>query len=200
MVGSENGANIMNSNELKCANGPRNLMIEKIKLMLEVLIKHNNSGELSAIEQLALVIGIRDVMLPDDVESPLYIKELTNLIPFIKSICKLEKETENVERASIQYYMGLEVAGIMGNLAHGPTSVTEELLYDSDDNSELVSTSAACELITNYLTVGDVAQQEMAIWFFTSLASGKSIELSNEWGVDVITKLAAIYKSSPIKR
>lgn len=108
--------------------------------------------------------------MPEDAEASLYVKELTNLIPFIKSICKLEEGAENVEGASIQYYLGLEVAGIMGNLANGPTSVTEELLYDSDDNSELVSVSAACAHITKYLTLGDVAQQEMAIWFFTSLA------------------------------
>ena len=133
-------------------------MIEKVKLMLEVLIKHNNSSELNAMEQLALIIGIRDAMTPNDDESPLYMKELTNLIPFIKSMCKIEEVTGNAERASIQYYMGLELAGIMVNLARGPLAVTEELLYDSDDNSELVSTSAASDHITKYLTDGDVAQ------------------------------------------
>ena len=97
-------------------------MIEKIKLMLEVLIKQqNSSGGFDAMSQLALVIGIKDAMLPDKVDAALYIKDLTNLIPFIKQICKLEEQNQSAESKCIQYYMGLEVAGIMINLANGPT-------------------------------------------------------------------------------
>ena len=127
-------------------------MVEKIKLMLDALIK----DDLSPLEQLALVIGMKKAMLPDNPNQHFYIKDCTNLITFIKEMCKLSFQSQDEDSATIHYYLGLEVANIMCNLADGPNSVTHELLYDADSQEFVTfnNESAAFNHIKTFLMEG----------------------------------------------
>ena len=99
-----------------------------------------NGSDLSDIEQLAILVVIRETIGETFTKSTsgtfdvIELQNTVNVVSFIKTTCQKVLSC-HTQQSELYRYMALEITWIMTNIAMGPKQIIEDMFFDKDQQN-----------------------------------------------------------------